>query len=68
MIEAGQDPIDMLHVTDLYTTAARVAKAIYRHLHWLAPTVDMMKKHRAQIQRYPHTKLDPMTGAVQKSK
>lgn len=141
MIEAGQDPIDMLHVTDLYTTAARVAgatkliktdrvtdgidqtalllngedhgrrfsmihysgaeigavrvtdrmkvhfkgmegglpvmetyniirdpgerdaKAIYRHLHWLAPAMDMMKTHRAQIQKYPHTKLDPVTGA-----
>ena len=27
MIAASQDPIDMLHVTDLYTTAARVAGA-----------------------------------------
>jgi arylsulfatase len=25
MIEAGQDPVDMIHVTDLYTTAARLA-------------------------------------------
>jgi len=25
MIEPGQDPIDMIHVTDLFTTAARVA-------------------------------------------
>ena len=41
----------------------RDAKAIYRHLQWLAPAVGMMKKHRAQIQKYPHTKLDPMTGA-----
>ena len=28
MIEAGQDPIDILHVTDLFTTAARIAGAI----------------------------------------
>jgi arylsulfatase len=27
MIEPGQDPIDMLHVTDLFTTAARLAGA-----------------------------------------
>jgi arylsulfatase len=27
MIEAGQEPTDMLHVTDLYTTAARLAGA-----------------------------------------
>ena len=27
MIEAGQDPNDFLHVTDLYTTAARLADA-----------------------------------------
>ena len=144
MIDAGQDPIDMLHVTDLYTTAARVAgskklikddrvtdgidqtslllngedsgrrfsmihysgveigavrlddrmkihfmgmkgglpvmetynivrdpgerdaKVIYRHLHWLAPAVGMMKKHIAQVQKYPHTKLDPVTGAEMK--
>ena len=28
MIEAGQDPDDFLHVTDLYTTAARLAGAL----------------------------------------
>jgi len=27
MIEPGQDPVDMLHVTDLYTTAARLGGA-----------------------------------------
>jgi len=27
MIEPGQDPVDMLHVTDLFTTAARIAGA-----------------------------------------
>ena len=26
-IEAGQDPVDMLHITDLYPTAARIAGA-----------------------------------------
>lgn len=28
MIEPGQDPVDMIHLTDLYTTAARLAGAI----------------------------------------
>ncbi len=28
MIEPGQDPVDMLHVTDLFTTAARLAGAL----------------------------------------
>lgn len=28
MIEPGQDPIDILHVTDLFTTAARIAGAM----------------------------------------
>ncbi len=141
MVEAGQDPIDMLHVTDLYTTAARVAgatdlikndrvtdgidqtalflngedagrrfsmihysgseigavrmnstmkvhfkgmqgglpvmetynivrdagerdaNAIYRHLHWTAPFLQMVAKHQAQIEKFPNTKLDPATGA-----
>lgn len=141
MIEAGQDPIDMLHVTDLYTTAARIAgakkriksdrvtdgidqtalllngedsgrrfsmihysgsqigavrldarmkihfkgvkgglpvmetynivrdmgerdaKAVYRHLQWTAPLFLTIEKHKAQIEKYPHTKLDPKTGA-----
>ncbi len=44
----------------------RDAKAVYRHLHWTSPAVDMMKKHKAQIQKYPHTKLDPVTGAEMK--
>lgn len=28
MIEPGQDPVDMIHVTDLFTTAARIAGAM----------------------------------------
>ena len=28
MIDAGQDPLDMLHIVDLFTTAARIAGAI----------------------------------------
>ncbi len=30
MIEPGQDPVDMIHLTDLYTTAARLAGATDR--------------------------------------
>jgi hypothetical protein len=44
----------------------RDAKAEYRHLHWTSPAVDMMKKYKAHIQKYPHTKLDPVTGAEMK--
>jgi arylsulfatase A-like enzyme len=28
MIEPGQDPVDILHITDLFTTAARLAGAL----------------------------------------
>ena len=44
----------------------RINMAMYRHLHYTSPTLNMMNRHNRQVERYPHTKVDPDTGAEAK--